>query len=222
MAIFSRLADLLKANINGLLDKAEDPEKMLKQMIIDMEEQLQKAIQGLGQVMANERQMRKQIETAEGQSKMWEERAKTALKAGEQDLAKKAVEEKLRFDENIKQYRAMHAQLENQVNAMRDQVNNLKAKLEDARNRQTLLLARAQMAEARRSISETLGGVDSDGAFAKMEKFERKIAQMEAQADAALEIAGWEGNDEDPFAKLEKQNAADEELARLMREITKE
>ncbi|HHV64636.1 MAG TPA: PspA/IM30 family protein [Peptococcaceae bacterium] len=222
MAIFSRFADLVKANINDLLDKAEDPEKMLKQMIIDMEEQLQKATQGLGQVMANERQMRKQVETAEAQSRMWEERAKIALKAGEQELAKHAVEEKLKADENVKQYRSMHSQLELQMESMREQVNVLKGKLEEARSKQSLLIARAQVAEARQGVSEALGGVDGSGAFAKMEKMERKISQMEAQADAAIEISGLEAREEDPFAKLEKKSAADEELARLLKEIAKE
>lgn len=222
MAIFSRFADLVKANLNDFLDKAEDPEKMLKQMIIDMEEQLQKATQGLGQVMANERQMRKQVETAEGQSRIWEERAKTALKAGEQELAKQAVEEKLKADENVNQYRSLHSQLEVQVDSMRNQVNALKAKLEEARSKQSILLARAQVAEARKGVSEALGGVDSSGSFAKMDKMERKISALEAQADATAEISGLDANEEDPFSKLEKENAADNELARLMKELAKE
>jgi phage shock protein A len=195
---------------------------MLKQMIIDMEEQLQKATQGLGQVMANERQMRKQVETAEGQSRIWEERAKTALKAGEQELAKQAVEEKLKADENVNQYRSLHSQLEVQVDSMRNQVNALKAKLEEARSKQSILLARAQVAEARKGVSEALGGVDSSGAFAKMDKMERKISALEAQADATAEISGLDANEEDPFSKLEKENAADDELARLMKELAKE
>ena len=95
-------------------------------------------------------------------------------------------------------------------------------KLEEARNKQSLLVARAQVAEARQGVSGALGNVDSSGAFAKMEKYERKIETMEAQADAAVEISGLETNEEDPFAKLEKQNAADEELARLMKELSKE
>lgn len=222
MAIFSRFADLIKANLNDLLDKAEDPEKMLKQMVIEMEEHLQKATQGLGQVMGNERQMRKQVETAERQSNMWEGRAKTALKAGDQNLAKQAVEEKLKVDENVKQYRSMHSQLELQVDSMRDQVNTLKTKLEEARSKQSILIARAQVAEARQGVSSAIGSVDSSGAFAKMDKMERKISEMEAQADATAEISGLDASEEDPFAKLEKQNAADDELARLMQEMAKE
>ncbi len=136
MAIFSRLVDLLKANINDLIDKAEDPEKMLKQIIIDMEEQLQKATQGLGQIMASGRQANKQLEAAKADSALWEERAKTALKAGNQALAQKAVESKLKTDANVTQYQQMHDELAKQVETMREQVNLLKTKLEEARSRQ--------------------------------------------------------------------------------------
>ncbi len=101
MAIFSRLGDIFKSNLNDLLDKAEDPEKMLKQIIIDMEDHLVKATQGLGEVMAAQRQMEKQLSEAMAQSKTWEDRAKVALKAGNQDLARQAVDQKLKADEKI-------------------------------------------------------------------------------------------------------------------------
>jgi len=222
MAIFSRLVDLLKANINDLIDKAEDPEKMLKQIIIDMEEQLQKATQGLGQIMASERQTKKQLEEAAEQSKMWEGRAKTALKAGNEDLAKQAVDGKLKADANVKQYQQMHEELAAQVETVRDQVNILKQKLDEARSRQAMLTARAQVADARKGVAKAIGGIDGSGAFAKMDKMERKIAQEEAEADAQFEISGLDAEKNDPFAKLEKQSAADDELERLKRELTKE
>ena len=98
MKIFSRLADLLKANINDLIDRAEDPEKMVKQIIIDMEEQLQRAVQGLGTVMASEREMEKQLNKSKEESGMWEKRAKDALESGDEDLAKKALARKLDAD----------------------------------------------------------------------------------------------------------------------------
>jgi len=221
MAIFSRALDVLKANINDLLDKAEDPEKMLKQIIIDMEEQLQKAMQGLGQVMANERQMRKQLEEAQAQSKLWEDRAKVALNAGNQELARQAVENKLKADQNVKQFQELHAQLEAQVNEIREQVKTLQSKLEEARSKQSVLIARAKVADARQSVSKALGNIDSSGVMAKMEKMERKISAKEAQADVTAEMAGVESK-EDPFVKLEKESAVENELARLMKEMSKE
>jgi phage shock protein A len=222
MAIFSRLADLLKANINDLIDKAEDPEKMVKQIIIDMEEQLQNAVQGLGSVMASERQMRKQLEEAQAQSKLWEDRAKSALKSSNEELAKQAVDNKLKADASVKQYQKMHDDISSQLNILREQVEILKEKLNEARTRQSLLVARDTVADARKEVSSAIGDLDSSGAFAKMDKMERKISEKEAQADAAYEISGLNAEQNDPFADIEKEKAAEDEMARLKEELSKE
>ena len=222
MAIFSRLADLLKANINDLIDKAEDPEKMVKQIIIDMEEQLQNAVQGLGSVMASERQMRKQLEEAQTQSKLWEDRAKSALKSSNEDLAKQAIDNKLKADESVNQYQKMHTDISSQLSILKEQVEILKKKLNEARTRQTMLVARDTVADARKEVSSAIGDLDSSGAFAKMDKMERKIAEKEAQADAAYEISGLNAEQNDPFANMDKQKAAEDEMARLKKELSKE
>lgn len=219
MAIFSRLADLLKANINDLIDRAEDPEKMLKQIIIDMEEQLQKATQSLGQVMGSERQTKKQLEEAKSNAALWEDRAKTALKAGDEALAKQAVDNKLKADATIKQYQQIHSDISMQVDTVRQQVNILKQKLDEARARQSILIARAQVADARQGVAKAIGGIDSSGAFAKMDKMEQKILQKEAQADVQFEISGINAEQNDPFEKLEAQSAADSEMERLKKEL---
>ena len=222
MAIFERLADLLKANINDLIDRAEDPEKMVKQIIIDMEEQLQNAVQGLGSVMASERQMRKQLEEAQAESKLWEDRAKNALKSSNEELAKQAVDNKLKADQSIKQYQKLHDEISIQLNTLRGHVDILKDKLNEARTRQSMLIARDKVADARKEVSSAVGDLDSSGAFAKMDKMERKIAEKEAQADAEFEISGIEAEKHDQFADMERQKAAEDELARLKEELSKE
>jgi phage shock protein A len=222
LAIFSRLADLLKANINDLIDKAEDPEKMVKQIIIDMEEQLQSAVQGLGSVMASERQMLKQLEEARVQSKLWEDRAKGALKTSNEELAKQAVDNKIKADESVKQYDKMHSDVSAQLDILKDQVDILKKKLNEARTRQSILMARDTVADARKEVSSAIGNLDSSGAFAKMDKMERKIAEKEAQADAEYEVSGLSAEQNDPFVDMEKQKAADDEMARLKEELSKE
>ena len=222
MAIFSRLSDLLKANINDLIDRAEDPEKMVKQIIIDMEEQLQNAVQGLGSVMAGERQMRKQLEEAQTQSKLWEDRAKSALRSSNEDLAKQAIDNKLKADESVNQYQKMHTDISSQLSILKEQVEILKKKLNEARTRQSILMARDTVADARKEVSSAIGDLDSSGAFAKMDKMERKIAEKEAQADAEYEISGLNAEQNDPFTNIEKQNAAEDEMARLKEELSKE
>jgi len=222
MAIFKRLADLLKANINDLIDKAEDPEKMVKQIIIDMEEQFQKAVQGLGTVMASERQIEKQLEEAKGQSETWEVRAKKALRENDEDLAKQAIDNKLEADARVKTYEKMHQEINKQLDTLREQVEILKSKLVEARNRQSMLLARDKVADARKEVFSAVGDLDSSGAFAKMDKMEKKIAEKEAQADAAFEVSGIDPSKTDVFEDMERDQAAEDELTRLKEELSKE
>jgi phage shock protein A len=222
MAIFSRLTDLLKANINDLIDKAEDPEKMVKQIIIDMEEQLQKAVQGLGTVMASERQIAKKLDEAKSESKLWEKRAKDAIKSSNEELARKAVDSKIKVDTNIEQYQKMHTELSSQTAVLKEQVDLLKKKLNEARARQSMLIARDKVAEARKEVIDAVGDLDSSGAFAKMDKMEQKIAEKEAQADAAFDISGLDEKEHDEFAEIEKKKAVEDELNRLKEELSKE
>jgi len=222
MAIFSRLTDLLKANINDLIDRAEDPEKMVKQIIIDMEEQLQNAVQGLGSVMASEREMLKKLKEAQSESKLWEGRAKDALKSDNEELAKKAIDKKLVADTSVKQYQKMYDNISSQTEILREQVDLLKKKLNEARARQSMLVARDKVAEARQEVINAVGDLDSSGAFAKMDKMEKKIAEKEAQADAAFDISGMDDEEDDEFEEMENDKAAGDELARLKEELSKE
>ncbi len=222
MAIFSRLTDLLKSNINDLIDRAEDPEKMVKQIIIDMEEQLQNAVQGLGSVMASEREMLKKLKEAKDESDLWKGRAKDALKSDNEELAKKAIDKKLVADTSVKQYQKMYDNISSQTETLREQVDLLKKKLNEARARQTMLIARDKVAEARKEVISAVGDLDSSGAFAKMDKMEKKIAEKEAQADAAFDISGMDDEEDDEFEEMESKQAADDEMARLKKELSKE
>ena len=222
MAIFSRLTDLLKSNINDLIDRAEDPEKMVKQIIIDMEEQLQNAVQGLGSVMASEREMLKKLKESQEESKLWEGRARDALKSDNEELAKKAIDKKLEADTSVKQYQKMYDNISSQTEILREQVDLLKKKLTEARARQTMLIARDKVAEARKEVISAVGDLDSSGAFAKMDKMEKKIAEKEAQADAAFDISGMDDEEDDEFEEMESKQAADDEMARLKKELSKE
>ena len=115
MGIFSRIGDVLKANINDMIDRAEDPEKMVKQIILDLQKEVSKATQALGKAMASERIAKRQYEDAVKTSSDWEMKAKAALNAGEVDLAKKALSNKVKADENVKQYQQMYEQISAQT-----------------------------------------------------------------------------------------------------------
>ena len=221
MGVFARLSDLLKANINDLIDKAEDPEKMVKQIILDMNKELNKAIQNLGKAKASEKIAEKKYLDAEATSKNWESKAKMALQKGDQDLAKKALAKKVKADEELASYKQMYESISGQTNTISEQVEILKTKLEEAKSRQAMLIARSQMAQTKRQLAAAQSNFDSSSAFAKLDRMEEKVMQQEAEADAYTEITG--GNDQDElseqFAQMENDAQVDAELQRLMSEM---
>ncbi len=216
MSIFNRISDILKANINDLLDKAEDPEKMVKQIIADMEEQVRDATEALGQAMASEKQAYAQLEKAKANSKEWEDKAKVALKAGNEELAKKALASKVEVDKNIQAFQASYDQIAAQTSELHSRVEILRQKLEEARQRQNMLIARAKMADATESVATAVTNTDPNSALSKLEKMARKV---ESKEEAFATMSGETVFAKDEFAELEKDQAVDAELQRLMKEM---
>jgi len=199
MSIFARVSDIFKANVNEMLDRMEDPEKMVKQMIIEMEEALVKATSGLAKAMANEKSLRKQQNLAMTQAKQWESR-------------------KMLYDGQAKQYDAMTAQASGTTSQLRGQLDSLKTKLDEARMKQATLVARAQAAKTQKEFSTVLGTNVGQGAFAKFDKMEKKIEGMEAEAQAFSELSGEEDAG-DPFRDMEKDMQLEAEMAKLMEKM---
>lgn len=221
MAIFERIGDLIKSNVNDLIDRAEDPEKMVKQVIIDMEEELRKTTSALGQAMGSQTQMQKQLDDSIAESQKWEQRAKAALEAGNEDLAKQALNNKVTVDSNVKQYRDMVQKMDEQIAKIKERVEEIKVKLEEARAKQSMLIARDRMADTNLKMAETMGNLDSKSATAKMEKMEKKIEQKEAEAQAFEEIGNQNTSVENSFEEMEKTAEIDNELERLKKELGK-
>lgn len=221
MAIFQRISDLFRSNVNDLIDRAEDPEKMVKQIIIDMEEQVRDATQALGQAMGSEKQALKQLNAAKQSSADWEAKAKMALQSGNQELAKKALANKVAVDNNIATFEQSYNTISTQVAELKDRVATLRSKLEEARTRQNMLIARAKMADAQKNVATSLSGTDTTSAFSKLEKMERKVEGKESEAEAFAEMSGDTTFAKDEFKELETNNAVDAELARLMAEMNK-
>ena len=219
MSIFNKISDILKANINDLLDRAEDPEKMVKQIIIDMEEQVRDATEALGQAMASEKQAYAQLENAKRNSTEWEDKAKLAIHAGNEELARKALTSKVEVDKNIQAFQASYDQIAAQTSELRSRVEVLRQNLEEARQRQNMLIARAKMAEATENVATAMTNTDPNSALSKLDKMERKVAEKEARAEAFAEMSGEAVFAKDEFAELETNQAVDAELQRLMREM---
>lgn len=220
MGIFQRLSDILKSNVNDLIDRAEDPEKMVKQIIIDMQKELNNSTQALGKAVASERIAKKQYDQAAAKSADWESKAKIAIAAGDEELAKKALANKVKADKDTAQYKEMYDTISQQTESIRTQVEVLKSKLEEAKSRQAMLIARSQMADTQKALAHATGGFDSSGASEKFSRMEEKIERKEAEAQAFTDIAGdADSNDAEEFEKLENESKVNSELERLKAEM---
>ncbi len=216
MGVFSRISDILKSNINDLLDKAEDPEKMVKQI---MQKELTIATQNLGKAKASERLAQKKMDDAVKVSQGWEAKAKAALSQGNQEMAKQALAKKVKADDDVSAYTEMYQSISTQTEAIEDQVEVLKSKLDEAKSRQAMLIARSQMADTRKALAKSQGGFDGASALEKFDRMEEKIQRKEAEADAFAEIGGNDNELVESFDQIEKDAKVDAELARLMAEM---
>lgn len=214
MGIFARITDIFKANINDLLDKAEDPEKMIKQMVIEMEESVNKTTLAVAQAIANEVSLQKKLEKARKDSIEWEGKAMQALTANREDLAKAALERKALAERNQTDLVPLYEQAKSTTANLRIQLDKLKAKLDEARMRQSTLIARSQAAKAQKQIAQAMSGVGSD-AFSKFDKFEQKIEKLEAEAVAFEQLAGENTSLDDQFKQLQSTSTVDNELLAL-------
>lgn len=219
MGIFSRMGDIMKANINDLIDRAEDPEKMVKQIIRDLQQEVSKSTQALGKAMASQRIAERQYKTALQTSADWEAKAKAALAAGNTELAKKALSYKVKADADVTSYQQMYETITTQTDAIRNQVETLKAKLEEAKSRQAMLVARSQMAKTQKNLAQSMGGINASSSMDKFNRMEEKIMQQEAEAAAFAEISGSSNPDTQTFEQLEGAAKVDVELQRLMAEM---
>ena len=222
MAFFERIADILKANINDMIDKAEDPVKMVKQLIIEMEEQVDEATRALGQAMGSQKVAAKELADAKAKVADWNDKAKLALKNGDETLARKALDIKVGLEGQVEQLQASYDGITAQVDKLKDQVQTLKMKRDEARARQNVLIARAKMAEAATNVATSISAATTESAFAKLDKLEKKIVQQEATAEAFTELHGntvEQASVADEFEQLQHKDAVDSELERLKAEL---
>ncbi len=214
MGIFNRIADIFKANVNDALERAEDPEKMIKQMVIEMEESVNKATLAVAQAIAHEKSLERKVEKAKKDAVEWEQKAMQALQANREDLAKAALEKKAISEKNASELVPIHQQAKTTSDKLRSQLNTLKSKLEEARSRQSTLIARSQAAKAQKQLAQSASGVGSD-AFGKFDKYEQKIEKSESEAEAYEELADSNKSLDDEFKALGTSSSADSDLAAL-------
>ncbi|MDR2748041.1 MAG: PspA/IM30 family protein [Treponema sp.] len=219
MGIFSRLKTLIAANVNHLINKAEKPEKMLNQLLIDMNVQLIETRKAVAQAIADEKRLERDMNAQLNQSAEWERKARLAVEKGEDDLAKEALLRKQENDNAALEYRKQWEAQHEAVSRLKDSLKELSVKIDKAQRQKNLLIARAKRAEAQQKIQDTISSVSGNrGAFDAFDRMAQKVDQMEAQADASKELDDFtsDNNLDKRFEALEKSDGtADNLLADL-------
>lgn len=221
MGIFARLAQLIKSNLNDLISRSEDPEKMLNQVVLDMNTQLIEAKKQVASSIADEKRLLKQMEQEMSQAAEWERRAMMALKAGNEELAKDALSRKKEHDALGTSYKEQWEKQKAAVEQLKRALRMLNDKIEEAKRKKNVLIARKKRAEAQKAIQETMSGLKDQSAFETFDKMSQKIDQLEAEAEAGAELAEEYTGDvlASKFSQLEKSSQADEELIALKRKM---
>ena len=212
MSIFTRLSDIVNSNISALLDKAENPEKMIRMVIQEMEETLVEVRSGTAKVIADKKTLKRRVDTLRKQAQDWEQKAELAVSKGREDLAKAALVERSAINASIAITEQDLTKLDETLHMMSSEIELLQAKLNDARARQKTILLRTKATENRVNINVKLKSEAIDSALDKFEYFERKIDQMEGQLETGhVETRGLQSE----FDELERQEQIDAELAAL-------
>jgi phage shock protein A len=224
MGIFDRLSRLVRSNLNDLIARAENPEKMLVQVIEDMRKQLAQAKQEVAVAIADERKLRAQMEEERKQAQEWERRARLAIREGRDDLAKQAL---MRGQEHANNAAEMEEQWEkhrSETERLKDSLRQLNSKIEEAKRKKNLLIAKQKRAQAQKRIHETMAGMQDKSAFRAFDQMVEKVEETERKALAAAEVTeDLEGDDlTREFAMLEgsgTETDVDEKLLALKRDM---
>ena len=217
MGLFSRLGTLIRSNINELINKAEDPEKMLNQVLVDMKSQLVEAKKQVAVAIADEKRLKKQYQAEAAKSAEWERKAMLAIKAGDDNLAKAALARKTEHDEVSETLRLQWEAQKQSVEQLKLALRGLDNKIEEAKRKRNILVSRQKRAEAQKTINETLGNINSTSAFDTFERMSDRVTQLAAAAAPTAELGGAlpEASLEQQFKALEASTGVDDQLAAL-------
>ncbi|MCC7195235.1 MAG: PspA/IM30 family protein [Gemmatimonadaceae bacterium] len=218
MGIFDRLATLFKSNINDLISRAENPEKMLDQIVADMKGQLASAKQQVAAAIADEKRLRDQAETEARDAKDWEQKAMLALRENREDLARQALVRQGEHEQHAQQLQSTWQAHALETEKLKNQLRDLNDKIEEAKRKKNLLLARQRRAQAQQRIAQTMSSMSEKSAFEAFARMEEKIDQNERMIKASSEIDEEFSGDRlaSDFKRLEKAAGSVDADSRLL------
>ncbi len=210
MGLLDRIGMVARSNLNALVTAAEDPEKILEQTIIDMQEDLVQLRQAVAQAMAAMKRQEQQYKQAENQVNEWERRAMLALQKGDENLAREALSRKKTHAETLATLKPGYDQTVAQVNQLKKSLTILESKIAEAKTKKEMLKSRIQAAKAQENLNNMMGKINTNSAAAAFERMEERVMMAEAKASATSEL-GMD-NLESQFAMLESSSDVDDEL----------
>ncbi|KZN53371.1 phage shock protein PspA [Pseudoalteromonas luteoviolacea] len=216
MGIFSRFADIVNSNINAILDKAEDPEKMVKLIIQEMEDTLVEVRSTSAKTLAEKKELERRVEQLNGQANDWQEKAELALTKEREDLARAALLEKQKASDAAQSVEQELSHVESHIEKLQQEVTTLQEKLADAKARQQAIVLRQRSAESRLDVKKALDGTKVEDALNRFERYENKIDGLEAQVES-YDLGKKSLADE--IADLQKNEKVDDELEALKKKL---
>lgn len=221
MGIWERFSTMFRSNINDMISRAENPEKMLNQLILDMKGQLAKAKQQVASAIADEKKLQADAEAERRQAEDWEKRAMLAVQEGRDDLAKQALG---RYNEHLQGAQQLHEtwiRHKAEIDDLKGQLRHLNDKIEEAKRKKNILVARSKRAEAQQRIQETMSGLNDRSAFESFDRMAEKIEATERKALAAAELQEEFVGDKlaKQFEALEYHGSSDQQLLELKRKM---
>lgn len=212
MGIFSRFTDIINSNINSILDKAEDPEKMVRLIIQEMEDTLVEVRSSSARTLADKKELTRQVSRLQTDAQTWQQKAELALSKGRDDLARAALVEKSKCDDAASAMMDELSTFDDHIAKLQNEIAQLQEKLADAKARQKAIILRGKTASSRLKVKSKLDSGKVDDALSRFDRYERKIDDLEAQVDS-YDMGKKSLADE--IAELETDDSIDNELEAL-------
>lgn len=217
MSILGRISDLISANVNAMLDKAEDPEKMANEYLRQLTNEVYEARTSVAAAMADETKLEQRRISYQAEADQWQAKAEAALRAGDEELTKAALSRKVQAQKLADQYRQQETAQEEQVNALQDALVSLETRIAEVKAKKELIIAKKNRAATQEALQRTASSLGKLSAIDKLDQLEEKVDDRLARADAMAKLE--QGSLEARFKDLEKDQEVDAELAELKRKM---